>query len=246
MRQVVGFVIMLSCLLVLPAAPGTGQVPQATPGTSPVASQGSWRISGINAIAMDGRVAAMAPDGAMLAGVSADNIFCVWETTTLLASCADEELPIRLESIVWSPDGTAVVFSLDAVRMGYESDLYIYEVDAETLTNLTDDGVEGSIVSVPADTPIGDVPVWSPDSLQPAFTRSVRGEEAGSTMIMRIHRASGEPEAVLRLPLLEPFAIWLPMAWLRTVITTTRSYRSTCTTTATGFGGSPSRVGPAN
>jgi WD40 repeat protein len=208
-------VLVLVMLLAVGLPTGVvSQTPVASPEVTPSAGEGDWRISDVTALALDGRAVAASPDGSMLAGVSADNAFCVWETVSLQPRCTDERLSIRLESIVWSPDGTAVAFSLDAIRMGEESDIYIYETDTDSLVNLTDDGVEGFLLRVPADTPMDDVPVWSPDSRQLAFARSERGEEAGSTTIMRIDRDGGALGEIHRLPVPEPFVVWMPMAWL--------------------------------
>jgi Tol biopolymer transport system component len=210
---------LLTAILILTVLlPGgvAAQTPVASPEASPVTSGAGWRIAGDREIDLDTRHAVLSPDGALVAGVGPEDTICVWVVETLAASCADERLPIREETIVWSPDGTAVAFALDAIRLLYESDIYVYDVQRGQLANLTDDGVEGDLLdTIDADPPMDDVPTWSPDSRRIAFVRSYRGdEEPGSTTIMRIDRAGGEPVEVLPLDVDEPFAIWLPMHWL--------------------------------
>jgi Tol biopolymer transport system component len=162
------------------------------------------------------RYAALSPDGQHLAGLGPDYTFCTWDVATLTPDCVEERLPIREETITWSPDGTAVTFSLDAIRLLQESDIYVYELSTGTVANLTDDGVEDELYKVmDRNPPIDDVPVWSPDSKRIAFVRSFWGDEGSRlTTIMVIDRAGGEPAEVLLLDIDEPMAVWLPMHWL--------------------------------
>ncbi len=209
LRAGVQALLVLAAML-LPPMLASAQTPEATP----VGSGSEWRIADINRLVTDGQLVAISPDGQWIAGVSPSRQFCIWDVATLTPTCVDAELPIRPETIAWAPDSTAVAFALDAVRQGHESDIYVYEMADRTLTNLTDDGVEGSLLNTPSGTPLDDVPAWSPDGSQIAFARSERGEDAGSTTIMRIDRAGGAPEVVYRLPVEEPLVVWLPIAWL--------------------------------
>jgi Tol biopolymer transport system component len=188
----------------------------ASPGASPIASASGWRIGADRSLEIDARYPMLSPDGTQLAGMDDDGHLCVWVTETLVSTCVDEKLPIREATITWSPDGTAVAFALDAIRLVYESDIYVYELATGELVNLTDDGVEGDLLdSLDSDPPADDVPVWSPDSREIAFARSFMGGDAdGSTTIMRIDRTGGEPVEVVPLDVEQPFALWMPMHWL--------------------------------
>ncbi len=191
--------------------------PEASPAASPVASGSGWRIVDEHELSVESRYVAMSPDGTQLAGVDGDGRLCVWVTETLVSTCVEERLPIRAETIAWAPDGTAVAFALDAIRMLYDSDIYVYEIVTGELVNLTDDGVEGDVIdALDTDAPIDDVPTWSPDGERIAFARSYWGgdDEPGSTSIMVIDRAGGEPVDLLPLDVEEPLAIWMPMHWL--------------------------------
>ncbi|HYH11176.1 MAG TPA: hypothetical protein VD789_02385, partial [Thermomicrobiales bacterium] len=199
--------------LVAPAEAG------ASPVASPAANDpdaGGWSIAETRRLDIESRYPVLSPDGTMLAGVDGDGYFCVWDVVTLSPECVEERLPIREGAITWSPDGTAVAFPLDAVYRGYESDIYVFELATGALTNITDDGVEGSLLDTfDFDPPADDVPAWSPDSQQLIFVRSLRGDDdPGTTTIMQIDRAGGEPIEVLPIDVEQPFAIWMPMFWL--------------------------------
>lgn len=203
---------ILILLVLLTALPSAAQTPAASPGDGP----GGWRVEQPRTLDIETRYPVLSPDGLMLAGATGDGVLCVWVVETLAASCVDEQLPIREETITWSPDGTAVAFALNAAVYLYESDIYVYEVQQGQLLNLTDDGHEGGLLDfTDVDPPVDDVPAWSPDSQQVAFARSHFGdEEPGSTTIMRIGRTGGEPVEVVSIDADLPMTVWTPMRWL--------------------------------
>ncbi|HYH11838.1 MAG TPA: DPP IV N-terminal domain-containing protein, partial [Thermomicrobiales bacterium] len=182
-------VLLLAFLLAAPIA-SSAQGPEATPGASTESIGGAWQVTETRELNTETRYAALSPDGQQMAGVGPDGTICVWEVETLESECAGERMPIRAETIVWAPDGTAVAFALDTIRLLYESDIYVYELTTGDLVNLTDDGLEGDLLeNMDQDPPADDVPVWSPDSRQLAFARSFMGDDGpGSTSIMRIDR----------------------------------------------------------
>ena len=190
-------------------------VPQASPVATPAAGGDGWQITDVRQSDVDGEFAALSPDGRWLAGIGPDRTLCVWDVESMASECVDERLRIREETITWSPDSTAVAFSFNAILYAEESDIYVYEVDTGTLTNLTDDGVEGSLLDAgDADAPIDDVPTWSPDSQRIAFARSYTSDELSSTNIMQIDRSGGEPVEIIQLDVEQPLAVWMPMHWL--------------------------------
>src|SRR5690606_28311125 len=95
-----------------------------------------------------------------------------------------------------------------------DSDIYVFEREGVTLTNLTDDGYDGGLLDAPAGVPIDIVPTWSPDGQQIVFSRSLRENDSSSTTVMRIDRTGGEPVAIVTPEIEEPMAVWMPMHWL--------------------------------
>ncbi|MCB0056133.1 MAG: hypothetical protein KDE45_03870, partial [Caldilineaceae bacterium] len=45
--------------------------------------------------------------------------------------------------LAWSPDDSMIAFSENPIQLAYESDIWVYDVAAQTFTDLTDDGVTG-------------------------------------------------------------------------------------------------------
>lgn len=206
-------ILMTMALVVLTGLPG-GLAAAQTPAASPVASSDL----GFRQLDIEGRGFSLSPDGQWLAGVGPDQTACFWDVETLTPQCADEELPIMVHpaypAMAWAPDSSAVVFSLDTPRMGYDSDIYMFEREGGALTNLTDDGYEGDMVQAPDGTPFDLVPSWSPDGQQIVFSRSVLQDDTSATSIMRVDRAGGEAVEVVTLDIEEPLVIWMPMQWL--------------------------------
>lgn len=204
----VGVLLLMSGMVPMVAA----QTPEGTP----VSRDNEWQIADVQALEVDGEIATLSPDGQWLAGVGPGEVFCVWDVESLTPTCAGEDLPIRLDTLVWSPDSTAVAFSLDAIEQLYDSDLYLYELDEGALTNLTDDGyaVDAKIVQMLDDAPIDDVPAWSPDSRQLAFVRSYFSDAGKSTAIMRIDRGGGDPIEIVQVDSDAPVTVYSPMFWL--------------------------------
>ncbi len=119
------------------------------------------------------------------------------------------------DTIIWAPDSSAVAFSLLPTMA--DSDLYLFEVDAKALRNLTDDGLEETAEVALADEPVAiDIfPTWSPDARELAFVRTtLAADEPGATSIMRIGREGGAPREVVALGPPAPYLILSPMHWL--------------------------------
>lgn len=204
--------IAVALTLALPAqilAQAQAQSPNAAP----------WRVVDEREIAVDGIPLTLSRDGAWIAGVGPDRDgFCVWDTATLEPTCeTGEEVPgVLARSIAWSPDSTAVAFSLNAAVTFQDSDVYVFETATRTVENLTEDGMTdigfGDTDAPPV--PIDLFPSWSPDSEHLVFARSVwNGEEGYGTSLMTIPRDGGEPEELLVLAPPQPLAIYTPMFW---------------------------------
>lgn len=183
---------------------------QATP-ASPGAVE--WRVEDVTPVEVDGIPVTMSPDGAWIAGIGPELSLCLWNVATMEPTCDQgEPIPILTESLVWSPDSTAVAFTEDAFMRAYESDIHVFEVGSSESVNITDDGDEGVLFSSPPEGPRpGDVaPVWTLDSQSLIFARSDFSHEDPTTDLMRIARAGGEPESLGTVSI-TPYAIYMPM-----------------------------------
>jgi hypothetical protein len=185
------------------AATPTAGSPQASP---------EWQIETITVVKVEGTPVSLSPDGRMLAGTGPDNTLCVWQVVNFEPDCDSAKLPILPDSIIWSPDSSAVAFSLDAFTRAYESDIYIHELSTGESMNLTDDGLEGGLLDLrdEASMPVDTTPAWSADSQSILFTRSDMGEgfDTSTTDLMSVSRAGGEPELLQTLYEDGPLAVY--------------------------------------
>lgn len=186
----------------------------------------AWRVVDEQPVEVDGAPIALSPDGTMIAGTGPDNDFCVWDVATLDPTCdgaAEDVGGVITASVTWSPDSTAVAFSLDSPRLFIDSDVYVFETSTGTLENLTDDdpndtGADDIGFSGKNDTPvpIDLYPSWSPDSQSLVFARtmwSFGGDTVSGTTLMTIPRAGGDPEELLVLAPPEPMIVNGTMTW---------------------------------
>lgn len=215
------FIMLFS--LFTPAG-AVAQTLEATPGASPVVSEGGWRITDTRSIEdIGGWPSALSPDGVWLAGISSDG-FCVWDVEMLERTCAGDSPGSRdTGSIVWAPDSTAVAFSYYSPvtltqSFDVDSDLYLFDLTSMRLVNLTDDGYEGDLFADDIDNPppVDTMPAWSPDSSQLAFVRSsIAGQVGGgSTTLMRIDRTGGEPTEIVQVDGESAGVVSRTMYWL--------------------------------
>jgi len=195
-----------------------------TPALAQTPADDAWTVTNEQRIEVEGIPLTLSPDGAWIAGVGEERTtFCVWEVATLDPTCdGGFGTPITHQSIVWSPDSTAVAFSLDAPILLRDSDIYVFEVADGAVTDLTPDDPDGTGADqirmdqskMDAPVPIDLYPAWSPDSQELVFARTMWGsEEEPGTTLMTIPRAGGEPEEVLTLKPAEPMLIFSPIVW---------------------------------
>ncbi len=168
------------------------------------------------AIAVDGLLDSVSPDGRHVAGIGPDRTPCIWEMGSLSATCAVQKIgtvsPPSRPAMVWSPNSQRVAFTPDVFVQLRDGDVLVMDLDG-TLVNLTDDGYEGGLIG--ADAPealaVDTLPTWSPDGTRLAF---VRDDTSGVVpTVMVIDAAGGEPVALAASPVETRFAIWPSMNW---------------------------------
>jgi hypothetical protein len=94
-----------------------------------------------------------------------------------------------------------------------ETDLWVFDVAAETFINLTDDGLTGSAFDLPDETraPLDYLPVWHPNSREVFFFRVIRqeGVTLGEFALYRVAVDGGEAQLVRDLtPELPAFSVY--------------------------------------
>jgi DNA-binding beta-propeller fold protein YncE len=157
----------------------------------------------------DAESLSLSPDGSRLAVWNwnrEEPAICALDAATLAEQrCAPVPRGlIAADSVAWSPDGTRVAFTEEALRHGKDGDIWVADFEAGTATNLTDDGTEESL-RAPVGTPIDVAPAWSPDGTEIVFSRSVRegedeeGEDIVYTSLYRIPAMGGEPREVVKV-----------------------------------------------
>jgi WD40 repeat protein len=190
-----------------PATPEATAVAQVTPESV------TWQVENVTQVEIDGSSVTMSPNGAWIAGIGPEFALCIWQVATMEPTCDQaERIPISADSLVWSPDSTAIAFTEDAFMSAYESDIHVYELGASESVNITDDGIEGGLFDTPegSSRPGDVVPVWSLDSQSLIFARSDFGLDEPTTDLMRAPRAGGEPEFLDPVSR-NPYAIYTPM-----------------------------------
>jgi Tol biopolymer transport system component len=210
--QVIGSVVLMSVLL---AACGGGTVVSPAP---PSASKAAvdLKVMAQRDLKIDNtRILSLSPDGKWLAAIR-DRSACIIAVDTLADKvCAEMTTgPLDSRSFVWSPDSQRLAFTEDLLRYMYESDIWMLSVDNGQLTDLTPDGIFGSVLKLPQDsaTTLDSMPGWSPDSQTLIFSRSDRAN--GSTTLYRISVKGGSPEKILDIAGSGPIAVWYGPRWL--------------------------------
>ena len=216
-RRAVGLGLAGSMLAasVVAARQGVSSFGEATPVGSSESATG-WRVADALPLELEGIPCSLSPDGQWLAGIGTDRELSLWRLPDLEQTLVPFHEAIDPDSFAWSPDGTAVAFSLLSFMLGIDGDIFVYELADETIHNVTDDGYEGGLLFSDEDNeyPIDVMPVWTPDSSAIVFARSVReNEDSITTDIARVARSGGEVE-VLHSTSARPFSIYTPMEML--------------------------------
>src|SRR5689334_15173498 len=93
----------------------------------------------LNLIAGPARTAAfLAPDGSRFAYIKGDDI-CIYSIAGEKGDCVtlDKDINMDIETVRWSPDGTKLAFSEDFIMTFRDSDIWLYDTETNTLTDVT-------------------------------------------------------------------------------------------------------------
>jgi hypothetical protein len=202
------------------------------------AQGGRWHVTAARAVEVDNVIAShilMAPDGVHIAYERRDDQgnrkLCTRLVTFVLETCLDlpENFPTGLfpetyfQSITWSPNSTKLAVVGSPLRYLADTDLWVVDLSAGTLTNLTDDHYDGQLF--PPDPSMAGAsieiqPTWSPDSQQIAVERTLLDQtgDFGQSTISIIEVATGAVRDVTLLPGHEVYqrdvGSVLSMSWL--------------------------------
>ncbi|MFO7321505.1 MAG: hypothetical protein DIU68_007235 [Chloroflexota bacterium] len=118
------------------------------------------------------------------------------------ADPASPHVPFR-----WSPDSARIAVASQPFATLLDTDLWIFDLESEQFTNLTDDGYTGPLTRQDGATPAPGTtmelnPTWSPDGARIAVEQSVIGEDGTfqPAEIVLIDSASGEAQPLLAVP----------------------------------------------
>jgi dipeptidyl aminopeptidase/acylaminoacyl peptidase len=224
MRRLVGITITAASLLVSGVAGTAAQSDRASPDVLGSVAPGSGPVRLVDQRAIeipDTHLISLSPDGRWIAATRGlvDEL-CTYAVATLeQRSCADLaplNAGIRLDDLAWSPDGTQIAFGEEAFMLGADGDLWLMDALTGALTNLDDDGFEGSLLRGPEDgtITIPATPTFTPDGEAVTFSRSliVNGESAGNE-IATVRVGGGVPERLTLVTPDELGVVYFGMRW---------------------------------
>jgi dipeptidyl aminopeptidase/acylaminoacyl peptidase len=150
-------------------------------------SAATWTITSVQSLSEltgsdeDPAYAFLAPDGSALAwgGPEAGiGVYSFADQTATTYPLPEEFRGFgRYSSPAWSPDGNYFAFTESLFDYLYESDIWLLDRTAETITNRTDDAVYGSWLNVEQPFAIDYLPTWNPLNGDLYFFRTVQPKD---------------------------------------------------------------------
>jgi Tol biopolymer transport system component len=153
----------------------------------------------------------LSPDGQRILHINRD-VFCV------LTAAGEEEACYTLseqtglhpaqvtpdhDTVVWSPDSRFVAYTVEGWARGNDMDIWLFAANTGQLTNLTDDGYDGSWFSlggndVPDTVLLDYAPAWKPDGTL-TFARNRAADTRSPTELWSLRLGDAEPVKVADL-----------------------------------------------
>lgn len=215
MKQRYGMLTSFLLVIALFAAGFTASAPTAAAADLPQQAAGGVTVDSARPVTavLDEKsayLATVAPDGNYIAwgkqtGRGRNRVLqlCMFEFETAGKQCSDlspkvfNGYPYQFQ---WSPDSRYIAFSENPMSSGSESDIWLFDREAGTFTDLTDDGLVGNWSSMVSDgekPQLDFLPMWHPADGQIYFWRVVPlGNMRFTIGVYRIAPAGGEAELV--------------------------------------------------
>ena len=223
------FLLLILCLtMVFTAGFAAPQNPVAPPQVAPTQDGEPVMVDSARPVTEiigqnNAYLATVSPDGKYIAwgqqsGKRQDRVLqlCLFEFETAAKQCSDlspdlfDGYPYQFQ---WSPDSRLIAFSENPIEIASESDIWLFDTEAGTFTNLTDDGLVGvwSYLASEGEQAVLDyLPMWHPSDGQIYFWRIVPlGNFRFTIGLYRIATDGGEPELVRDLT--AQFAAQIPL-----------------------------------
>ncbi len=147
--------------------------------------------------AVAGTSALIAPDGKHFAYLSTGNkTICIYSTAGQKETCTDvSKVRFAENSVRWSPDSRELTFTEDFIEYSIDPDIWVLDTSTGQLTDITDDGVNGTTVFKDMNANIDLSPTWSNDGKSLIFIRYIQtGKQFSAPTLFSIAADGGPPE----------------------------------------------------
>ncbi len=146
------------------------------------------------------RYASVSPDGTMIARVEKDSI-CLFTFADGKDNCIAWPKTLRSPTVLyWSPDSKYIAMHENVFVYLLDSDIWLLDVKAQTITDITDDGYLGDVLKLPPTAFLDYLPTWNPATGELYFFRTHRSSDSGKTSytldLYRFASIGGDPELV--------------------------------------------------
>ncbi len=227
-RSVVG--ILLMALMTLGQVTAFAQ--DATPAATPAGDIPN--VTATREVTFEGQYLSMSPDGKWIATFDPeDDLLCALDAASLSQEVATPESEasrscvsfdsygihsIAEENVRWSPDSSRLAFTENGAIFLVDADIWVFTPETGDVVNLTDDGVEGSLMIFRDDQreslTMDLLPVWSPDGEQIAFARSPwNGDWRGTQLMLVPADGSGEADVIGEVAVDMPMIVYFGMGF---------------------------------